>query len=421
MSVRGLRRRHWTWVVIGILIVSVGGWGPWHILAASRPREVITASGTIEAEEIRISSETGGRIVQVAVDEGDAVETGQLLIQLDDSLWIAQVSEAEAALAAARAALAEVQAGPRPSEIAAAKAEVARAEAELAGAQAAYQHAQALLKTPHDLNAQIDDAQARIAQAQAQIGQAQARYGAAQALRDATTGGTDYDKTKRRVYELQMAAAQAAIEAAQEAQKGAEAALAALQEIRRNPLSLIAEVHRAEGQVKIAEANLALAQAKLEALLAGPQPEKVRAAEAEVQQAEAALRLVQVQRERLALRSPIAGLVTSRLMDPGELAAPGAVLMTVADLDQVTLQIFVPTDRIGYVHLGQRAIVTVDSFRGRAFEGRVVYIADRAEFTPKNVQTQEDRVQTVFAVKLRLDNPEHLLKPGMPADATLVD
>ncbi|MCS7221107.1 MAG: efflux RND transporter periplasmic adaptor subunit [Anaerolineae bacterium] len=422
MSFRKLRHRHWAWVVIGIFVISgVGVLGPWRTLAAPRPREVITASGTIEAEEIRISSETGGRIVQVAVDEGDAVKAGQLLVQLDDSLWIAQVSEAEAALAAARAALAEVKAGPRPSEIAAARAEVARAEAELAGARAAYQHAQALLKTPHDLNAQIDDAQARIAQAQAQIGQAQARYGAAQALRDATTGGTDYDKTKRKVYELQMAAAQAAIEAAQEAQKGAEAILAALQEVRQNPLSLIAEVHRAEGQVKVAEANLALAQAKLEALLAGPQPEKVRAAEAEVQQAEATLRLVQVQRERLALRSPITGLVTSRLVDPGELAAPGAVLMTVADLDQVTLRIFVPTDRIGYVHLGQKAIVTVNSFRDRKFEGRVVYIADRAEFTPRNVQTQEERVQTVFAVKLQLDNPEHLLKPGMPADATLVD
>ncbi len=420
MSVRELRG-HWTWVVIGVLVVSVGWMGPWHALAAPRPRGVITASGTIEAEEVKISAEMGGRVVQVAVDEGDAVEAGQLLVQLDDSLLIAQVSEAEAALAAARAALAEVKAEPRPSEIAAARAEVARAEAELAGARAAYQHAQDLLKTPHDLNAQIDDAQARIAQAQAQIGQAQARYGAAQALRDATTGGTDYDKTKRRVYELQMAAAQAAIEAAQEAQKGAEASLAALQEVRRNPLSLIAEVHRAEGQVKVAEASLALAQAKLEALLAGPQPEKVKAAEAEVQQAEAALRLVQVQRDRLALRSPIAGLVTSRLVDPGELAGPGAVLMTVADLDQVTLQIFVPTDRIGYVHLGQKALVTVDSFRGRQFEGRVVYIADRAEFTPKNVQTQEDRVQTVFAVKLQLDNPEHLLKPGMPADATLLD
>ncbi len=140
-----------------------------------------------------------------------------------------------------------------------------------------------------------------------------------------------------------------------------------------------------------------------------------------MQQAEAALRLVQVQRDKLALRSPIAGLVTSRLVEPGELAAPGAVLMIVADLDLVTLQIFVPTDRIGRVRLGQEAIVTVDSFPGRQFQGHVVYIADRAEFTPKNVQTQEDRVQTVFAVKVRLDNPEHLLKPGMPADATLME
>jgi len=93
----------------------------------------------------------------------------------------------------------------------------------------------------------------------------------------------------------------------------------------------------------------------------------------------------------------------------------------VADLDQVTLQIFVPTSKIGHVKLGQEAIVKVDSFPEREFRGRVVYIADRAEFTPKNVQTQEDRVQTVFAVKLQLDNPEHLLKPGMPADATLLE
>jgi HlyD family secretion protein len=421
MKATVLRRRYGVSVVIGIFTIGMGVLWSFHALAAPRPREVITASGTIEAEEIKISSETGGRIVHVAVEEGDSVEAGQLLIQLDDSPWIAQVSEAEAALAAARAALAEIKAGPRPSDLAAARAEIARTEAELAGARAAYQHAQDLLKTPHDLNAQIDDAQARVAQAQAQIGQAQARYGAAQALRDATAGGTDYDKTKRKVYELQMAAAQAAIEAAQEAQKGAEATLAALQEIHRNPLSLIAEVHRAEGQVRVAEANLALAQAKLEALLAGPQPERVKAAEAEVQQAEAALRLAQVQWDRLALRSPIAGLVTSRLVDPGELAQPGAVLMTVANLDQVTLQIFVPTDRIGHVHVGQKAVVTVDSFRGRSFEGKVIYIADRAEFTPKNVQTQEDRMQTVFAVKLALENPEHLLKPGMPADATLLD
>ncbi|NOZ30186.1 MAG: HlyD family efflux transporter periplasmic adaptor subunit [Chloroflexi bacterium] len=402
-------------VIVGLLLV------PLHSLARPQQRVVVTASGTIEAEEVKISSETGGRVVSVFANEGDPVEEGQLLVQLDDSLLVAQVGEAEAAVASARAMLAETKSGPRPSEIAAARAEVQRAQAELAGARAAYQHAQELLETPHDLIAQIDDAKARIELAEAQLGQAQARYNAAKALRDGATGGSDEDKTKRAVYEQQMVAAQASIEAAEEAKKGAQALLAALEDIRRNPLSLIAEVHRTEGQVKIAEAGLALAQAKLDALLAGPRMEEIVAAEAQVQQAEAALHLVQVQREKLSLRSPISGLVTSRLVDPGELAAPGAVLMTVADLDQVTLQIFVPTGRIGHVKLGQKAIVKVDSFPDREFHGRVVYIADRAEFTPKNVQTQEDRVQTVFAVKLQLENPEHLLKPGMPADATLIE
>jgi multidrug resistance efflux pump len=415
------RVRYWLiWTTV-ILIASTGMLLPLYALASPRPRAIITASGTIEAEEVKVSSEMGGRVLSVVANEGNPVEKGQLLVQLDDSLLVAQVGEAEAAVAAARAVLAETKAGPRPSEVAAARAEVARTEAELTGARDTYQHAQELLETPHDLIAQIDETRARIALTKAQIGQAQARYGAAQALRDGTTGGSDYDKTKRAVYEQQMVAAQAAIEAAQEAQRGAEATLSALEAVRRNPLALIAEAHRAEGQVKVAEAGLALAQARLDALLAGPRPEEIAVAEAGVQQAGAALRLVQAQRDKLALRSPITGLVTSRLVEPGELAAPGAMLMTVADLDQVTLQIFVSTDRIGRVKLGQEAMVTVDSFPGRQFQGRVVYIADRAEFTPKNVQTQEDRVQTVFAVKVQLDNPEHLLKPGMPADATLVE
>ncbi len=407
---------------LGIIVVTtlLAGW-PWASQAAPSPRLVVRASGTIEAEEVRISAETGGRVVAVLADEGDDVSAGQLLVQLDDTEWIAREGEAAAAVAAARARLAEVRAGPRPSEIAAAQAEVARAEAELAGAQAAYQHAQKLLETPHDLIAQIDDAQAQIVRAKAQIERARAQYNTAKALRDGTTGGSDLDKTKRAVYEQQMAAAQAAIEAAQEAKRGAEATLAALQAMRQQPLALIAEVHRTEGQVKVAQQALALAQAKLAVLLASPREEEVVAAEAAIQQAEAALHLVQAQRAKLALRSPITGLVTSRLIDPGELAAPGSVLMTVADLDQVTLRIYVPTDRIGRVRVGQEAIVTVDSFPGRQFSGRVVYISDQAEFTPKNVQTPEDRAQTVFAVKIRLENPDHLLKPGMPADAQLLE
>ena len=402
----------------------------WMALGAARPRFAdallqppvsITASGTIEAEEIRVSAELGGRVIAVLADEGETVTAGQLLVQLEDTVWIAQEGEAAAAVAAARARLAELQAGPRPSEIAAAQAEVARAEAELAGARAAYQHAQRLLETPYDLLAQIDEAQAQIIRAEAQIERARAQYNTAKALRDGSTGGSDLDKTKRAVYEQQMAAAQAAVEAAQEAKRGAEATLAALQAMRQQPLALIAEVNRTQGQVRVAEAALALAQAKLATILAGPREEEVIAAEAAVQQAEAALRLVQAQRAKLALRSPITGVVTSRLIEPGELAAPGAVLMTVADLDRVTLRIYVPTDRIGQVRIGQEAIVTVDSFPDRRFQGQVVYISDRAEFTPRNVQAPEDRAQTVFAVKIQLANPDHLLKPGMPADAQLLE
>ncbi len=382
---------------------------------------VVEASGTIEAEEVKLSAEIGGRVVAVNAQEGGAVAKGQLLVQMDDSLLLAQVAEAEAQLATAQALLAEAVAGARPSEIAAARAEVASAEAELSGAHKAYALAQEMLQTPHELLAQVDEARAGVEVAKAQVGQAQAALGMAQALRDSATGGSDYDKSKRAAYELQVAAAQAELEAAQEAQAGAEATLAALEAVLRAPLTYQAEVHRAASQVALAEAKLALAQAKLDAVLAGKRPEEIAVAEADVQQAVAALRLVQVQRAKLALRAPIDGLVTSRLIEPGELAQAGHVLMTVADLDQVTLQIFVPTDRIGRVRLGQQAVVTVDSFRGREFEGRVVYIADRAEFTPKNVQTQEDRVDTVFAVKIQLENPEHLLKPGMPADAALVE
>ena len=119
------------------------------------------------------------------------------------------------------------------------------------------------------------------------------------------------------------------------------------------------------------------------------------------------------------LSSPIDGLVTSRSAHEGEAAVAGATLLTVANLDEVTLRIYVPENKLGLVYLGQEAEVAVDSFPGRVFTGTVSHIAQQAEFTPKNVQTEEERVNMVFAVKVRLPNREHLLKPGMPADAVL--
>lgn len=116
------------------------------------------------------------------------------------------------------------------------------------------------------------------------------------------------------------------------------------------------------------------------------------------------------------ITAPIDGVVLERLYEPGELAAPGVTLMVIANLNDLTLKVYVPENRYGQVSLGQTYSVTVDSFPGRTFDGTVTHIADQAEFTPRNVQTVEGRQSTVFAVTLALAPSDGKLKPGMPAD-----
>lgn len=119
------------------------------------------------------------------------------------------------------------------------------------------------------------------------------------------------------------------------------------------------------------------------------------------------------------IRTPIAGTVLYRSVEPGEFASPGAPLVTVADLDHMTLTVYVPEDRYGQILLGASYPVMVDSYPTEVFTGTVSHIADRAEFTPRNVQTTDSRKTTVFAIKLDLAQNGGKLKPGMPADVNL--
>ena len=118
----------------------------------------------------------------------------------------------------------------------------------------------------------------------------------------------------------------------------------------------------------------------------------------------------------MAISSPIDGVVIDCAVHQGEVAAPGATIVTVADLKQVKLTVYVPETQIGHVSLGQAVQVSVDSFANRSFEGTVTHIADAAQFTPRNVATKEERVNLVFAVEISLSNEDGALKPGMPAD-----
>jgi HlyD family secretion protein len=119
------------------------------------------------------------------------------------------------------------------------------------------------------------------------------------------------------------------------------------------------------------------------------------------------------------VRTPINGVLLTRAIEPGEIAAPGGTLLVVGDLRTLTLTVYIPEDRYGQVSLGQTYPVAVDSFPGQSFSGRVTNIANQAEFTPRNVQTVQGRKNTVYAVSLTLDNPDLALKPGMPADVTI--
>lgn len=376
----------------------------------------ITASGFIEGEEVSVAPEVSGRIAEITVDRGDRVEAGQVLVRLDDAVLQSQRRQAEAGLAAAQANLARVRAGARPQEITAARAALAQAEAARDGARKAVLDARSVISKPLELNAQIDAARMQVRLAEQNVEMARANLAEVELKRGVYAG---QGGNTERIWNLQVQAAQAALTQAQAELDGARAYLNALLRMRSNPLALQAQLHAAEAQYRQAEAQVAAAQAALDELEAGPTPEEVALAEAQVRQAEAAVRLVDAQIAQLTLTAPMDGFVATRSAQVGETAQAGLPLLTIANLDEVTLVIYIPENRIGQVRLGQEVEVRVDSFPDRVFPGHVASIAGEAEFTPRNVQTQEERVNLVFAVKVRIPNPDHALKAGMPADAVI--
>ena len=181
---------------------------------------------------------------------------------------------------------------------------------------------------------------------------------------------------------------------AQERNESAQDRLLALQTGVYSPRLAAAQAALDQAQAAADQAHLAVAQAK------------------------ASLALIDTQIAKLTVTAPADGVILTRTIQPGEVVPVGASAITLGRLDSLTITIYVPEDRYGKLSLGQFAIVSVDSFPGETFTATIVHIADQAEFTPRNVQTVEGRTSTVFAIKLRVDDPNGKLKPGMPADVT---
>ncbi len=414
------------------------------------PNGALSASGTVEAVRVRIAPEIGGKILEVNAAEGDSVKAGDVLFRIDPAILTAQRNAAAAALDTAKAAAATAQAS-----VAAAQTQYDLA---LLAAQAEEQPLRAgqwRIPTPSDFDQpawyftrqeQITAAQAELAAAEAALQAAQARL--IQMRQKDFPQQIEYDKFF--TAEKDLAAARAAYNIAKDlldrtasaspelrnaAQTAFDNARANLQDAQKAYNDLLSaataqDILEARADLAIAQERYYTARDRLRALQTGDFSPKLAAAAAAweqahrmfdqaqtaVAQAEAQLALLDAQLEKLVITAPSDGVVLTRAIQPGEVIAPGAVAFTLARLDDLTITVFVPENRYGEISLGQTAEVRVDSFAGQVFSATIIYIADQAEFTPRNVQTDEGRASTVYAIKLRVNDPEGKLKPGMPAN-----
>jgi len=167
------------------------------------------------------------------------------------------------------------------------------------------------------------------------------------------------------------------------------------------------------------ETELKVSQSQLSLLESGNRPAAIEAAQAEVERSRAVSKASQAMLEDLKLVSPLNGTVVSRNYQPGEYVTAGASVVTIADLSSMWIKVYVPTVDLPRIYLGQQAAVTV-SGSDRTFSGIVSHIASQGEYTPKTIQTEKERANVVYAVKITLEEPDHILKPGMPADVTFL-
>ncbi len=395
------------WVVAVIILAACQ--------STSLDASPLRLSGVLEATKVNVASEIGGRVINVGVDEGDSVQAGQTIVTVDDAVLATQVKQAQAAVSVAEAGLAQVKAGERPEVIEAAQAAWQQAQANRDGALLTYSNTLKIRNNPQELLAQIDAARSGVQLADQNVSIAQTKLNEARYWRDFY----DKDSQRRETLDEQIAIAQKNLEAAQAQLDGANAQAAALEAMRRAPIALQSQVDAARSAYKVAVASVKVAEANVIELKAGPAAEEVALAEAKLHQAQAQLKLAVAYQSRATIVAPLTGIVMERSIHAGETVQPGGALLSIINLDEVDMLIYVPQEHLPRVRLGDTVKVHLDAYPSEAFDGKVVSIAQQAQFSSRDTQAQEDRANIVFAVKIRLPNADHRLKAGMAADAVI--
>jgi HlyD family secretion protein len=364
-------------VPLVVAVIVLAGYLGYRAWSAGRPFEW---SGTVEAREISVGSRTGGRVKEVLLKEGDHAEAGQPLVILEPGDLDAQKLMAQAQLDEAQASLDKLKAGARPEEIDEAKARAQTAQS-------------ALVEAEHGSRAEeIAGAKAHLAAAQVTLDKAQ----------------LDDDRSRKLLAE--GAVPQSEVDNADATLRGAVAQRDALSQAMDELVNGVRREEIAQAATRSAEAR---ASEKL--VLAGSRVEDIRIAQAQVEAARGHLDQILVMIGELQVRAPRAARVETLDLRPGDILAPNATAAVLLEDDQLYVRIYVPETQIGYARIGSSVPVYVDSFPDQAFAGVIEHIDVQGEYSPRNLQTADERANQVFATRVGLKDGIGTLRAGMSA------
>ncbi len=381
-------------VVAAAVVVVALVWGrSWF---RSRDGNTVRVSGNIELTEVNVSFKVPGKLIERKVDEGDRVNAGMLVARLDKDQLLGQRDRAREAIASAQSqqaqqtTLIDYQAATLEGQIQQRAAEVKMAEARLA----------AMLAGSREQEKQ--QARAGVDRAQTEYDRSVNDWKRAQTLfKNEDISAADFDQ-----YRTRYESADAGLKTAKE------------------QLALVLEGPRKEdidaGRAQLAQAQAVLRLAEAQRLELTRRRQELVQRTADLGQRKADLSIIQTQVDDTEAFSPIGGVVLVKSAEVGEVIAAGTTVLTVGDIDHPWVRAYITEGDLGRVKLGSKANVTTDSYPGKVYQGRVTFISSEAEFTPKQIQTPEERAKLMYRVKIEVENPRGELKSNMPADAEIL-
>jgi len=364
-----------------VLLAGFGANQGYHAWVAHEPLEV---GGMVEVRTIQVASRAGGRVVDVKVREGDRVTRGQELVTLERAELSAKRDEARAAMELAQAQLDRVTNGPRTVEVDAYHARVAGAQAQLDELARGARHED------------VEHARAQLAATESQLKSAE------------LTAGRNAELFKTgAIAQAEVDNAASQLETARANRDAAKSALAVLADGSRPEV------------VAAARARLAEAHAQLENTRLGSRDEDVRVARAQLVQTQARLALAETNLAETAIAAPRDCVVEALDLRPGDMLSANQSAATLVESDQLFVRAYVPETELGLVHVGDTLPFTVDTFPGHAFHAGVQHVNDVGEYTPRNVQTVDERANQVYLVRLGVADGQDLLRAGMAVTVRL--